>query len=327
MTELTSFVSDPHLEFVVHLGEDKALKSSAKKNKSSVADHLSGFDGLVMLDLPTTRIEFRGDGPSSGQDSYAPIARLQWTALFKQADKNKDGFIDEKEAKSSVFADAFKAMDRDGDGKVSEEEFTAYLDFLADLQGRAKKACVSLVLSDESRGLFDLLDVNRDGRLSVREMRAVPGCSPNSIGRARGSSRPPTCLAVTGSRCAERPELWGGRFRRRDCAYLWRRQQGTGVPRRPKARSGFARWTKTATATFPAANGSATRRSSARSIPTTTASSAPWKPNASTPRCGIDEGSIPCLRGGLVAQLTCLGGVSPARCVLPAPEIGELRIP
>jgi Ca2+-binding EF-hand superfamily protein len=33
---------------------------------------------------------------------------------------------------------------------------------------------VTLVLSDESRGLFDLLDTDRDGRLSVREMRQAP---------------------------------------------------------------------------------------------------------------------------------------------------------
>jgi Ca2+-binding EF-hand superfamily protein len=32
---------------------------------------------------------------------------------------------------------------------------------------------VSLVISDASRGLFDLLDTNRDGKLSVREMRGA----------------------------------------------------------------------------------------------------------------------------------------------------------
>src|SRR5207302_539497 len=31
-----------------------------------------------------------------------------------------------------------------------------------------------LEISDQSRGLFDLLDTNRDGRLSVREMRRAP---------------------------------------------------------------------------------------------------------------------------------------------------------
>jgi hypothetical protein len=42
------------------------------------------------------------------------------------------------------------------------------------LQERAGSGCVTLVLRDQSRGLFDLLDADRDGRLSVREMRQAP---------------------------------------------------------------------------------------------------------------------------------------------------------
>ena len=41
------------------------------------------------------------------------------------------------------------------------------------IASRGRAGCVTLVLSDQSRGLFDLLDVNRDGRLSVREMRGA----------------------------------------------------------------------------------------------------------------------------------------------------------
>ncbi len=172
--ELAGFVKrPPDLEFVVHLGDARGVEAANKKNLLS--DRLRTFDGLALLDLPTTRVEFRGDIPVAA-DSMAAISRLQWTALFKQADKDGNGYLDEKEGKANpLFGSSFKAMDRDGDGKVTEQEFSAYLDFLADLQARAKKACVSLVLSDESRGLFDLLDANRDGRLSVREMRAAPG--------------------------------------------------------------------------------------------------------------------------------------------------------
>src|SRR5262245_12946153 len=64
-------------------------------------------------------------------------------------------------------------MDRDRDGKVSEQELNAYLELIADLKMRAQKACATLVFSVESRGIFDLLDANRDGRLSVREMRGA----------------------------------------------------------------------------------------------------------------------------------------------------------
>src|SRR5262249_10069360 len=95
-------------------------------------------------------------------------------ALFKQADANGDGVIDAKEAeKNRVFRGLFKAIDRDGDGKVTEKEVDAYLDTAANLQTRAAAACVTLVLSDQSRGLFDLMDTRRDGRLGLRDLRGA----------------------------------------------------------------------------------------------------------------------------------------------------------
>src|SRR5207248_4345710 len=93
---------------------------------------------------------------------------------FRQADKDGNGYLDQKEAEASAFfRGQFAVMDRDGDGKVYEKELIAYLDYLQELQRLSRSACVTLVLADHSRGLFDLLDVNRDGRLGVREMRGA----------------------------------------------------------------------------------------------------------------------------------------------------------
>src|SRR5262249_13109869 len=36
------------------------------------------------------------------------------------------------------------------------------------------RACLSMTLASEGKGLFDLLDANSDGRLSVRELRNAP---------------------------------------------------------------------------------------------------------------------------------------------------------
>ena len=173
--ELRAFVQRaPDVEFILHLGDRKGVEAVASREKPGIlAKALRTFDGLALLDLGATRVEFRGDEDAS-EDRLGPIMRLQWMVLFKQADKNSDGYVDANEANNSSFGGSFKAMDRDGDARVSEQEFMAYLDFIADLHVRAKKAHVALVLMDESRGLFDLLDANRDGRLSVREMRAAP---------------------------------------------------------------------------------------------------------------------------------------------------------
>ena len=177
-TELAGFVKRaPDLELVTHLGApgdaQRGMELLSQNGRPALlADKVKTFDGLALLELDTTRVELRGNDEASS-DGFAPFVRLQYTVLFKQADKNGDGYLDEKEANASIFGSAFKAMDRDGDGKVSEQELNAYLDLLGDLQARANKACVSLVVTDESRGLFDLLDANRDGRLSVREMRGA----------------------------------------------------------------------------------------------------------------------------------------------------------
>jgi Ca2+-binding EF-hand superfamily protein len=85
---------------------------------------------------------------------------------------NGDGVLDRNEARrSGFFASSFDAMDRDGDGKVTEKEMLAWLDQMDQLRNLAARSCVSLSFSNEGRGLFDLIDSNGDGRLSVRELR------------------------------------------------------------------------------------------------------------------------------------------------------------
>jgi Ca2+-binding EF-hand superfamily protein len=63
--------------------------------------------------------------------------------------------------------------DRDGDSKLFEKEIVAYLDRMKELQQSAMRGCASLSVKDQGRGLFDLVDVNGDGRLGVRELRKM----------------------------------------------------------------------------------------------------------------------------------------------------------
>lgn len=57
--------------------------------------------------------------------------------------------------------------DRDGDGKLDREELDAWLD----LQEQITRGQVLLTVLDGGHGLFELLDTNHDGALSVRELR------------------------------------------------------------------------------------------------------------------------------------------------------------
>jgi Ca2+-binding EF-hand superfamily protein len=91
------------------------------------------------------------------------------------ADTDKNGYLDEAEAKRSLFFRyVFKVMDRDGDGKLFEKEVLAYIDALDALVKHGAASVVSLDVADRSKGIFEMLDKDGDGRLSVREIRELP---------------------------------------------------------------------------------------------------------------------------------------------------------
>jgi Ca2+-binding EF-hand superfamily protein len=180
-SELIGFVNRaPDLCLTLRFQETDKSKAPVElmpveSRPSALAEKVKMQDDLLVLDLGATRAEMCRRDEDKGPGRFMDFVRPQFVAQFKAADTDGNGYIDEKEAKKSpFFGGIFKAMDRDGDGKVYEKEFIAYLDKAQDLQRRATDACVTLVLRDQSRGLFSLLDANGDGKLSVREMRQAP---------------------------------------------------------------------------------------------------------------------------------------------------------
>jgi len=64
----------------------------------------------------------------------------------------------------------FKKMDTNGDGKISKDEFSAFVDKLkAKLGDKGDKAAKAF------DGLFEKLDTNKDGFLSLEEFKAFKG--------------------------------------------------------------------------------------------------------------------------------------------------------
>jgi Ca2+-binding EF-hand superfamily protein len=168
----------PDLELRLRLGRKAANHASLEvltdAGRSPLARHLTMEDGLGFLDLGLTRVEFRPDDVERA-DPIVGIVRQQAQTQFQQADKDHNGILDADEIQNSrFFRPLAKALDRKGDGKITEEVVNAYLDHLQELQKQARAGCVNLEVSDQSRGLFDMLDTDRDGRLSVREMRQAP---------------------------------------------------------------------------------------------------------------------------------------------------------
>jgi Ca2+-binding EF-hand superfamily protein len=175
--ELAHFADRPaDLEATVRFGQREpgeaplALEEPGGRPSPLAASSRPSGDGAVVLDMGTTRLELRlAGGAAQGR---ATALREQYIQQFKAADQDNNGYLDMNEARRSpFFSNTFKLMDRDGDGKLFEKEMLEYVDAMLDLQVRAQAACASLSISDSGKGLFDLLDTNRDGRLSVRELR------------------------------------------------------------------------------------------------------------------------------------------------------------
>jgi Ca2+-binding EF-hand superfamily protein len=170
----------PDVELTVRIATqgkgETAVEGMARPGGAMEAKLTKSGSG-ARLNLGVTQVEIQAGEADERFTSVKFNFRLrdQFINQFKMADTDNNGYLDEKEAMASpIFRNLFKAMDADGDGMLYEKEMVAYLDKIEDLQKAVREGCVTLALSDKGSGLFDLLDKDKDGRLSVREMRAAP---------------------------------------------------------------------------------------------------------------------------------------------------------
>jgi Ca2+-binding EF-hand superfamily protein len=123
---------------------------------------------------------------SAGVPVYLDSVRQFLTYQFQLVDTAKRGFINRKQADQNPnLSGLFTSADRDGDGKLYLKELTTYLDLLS----KAVSSCSVAMVTDNGRGLFDLLNTQRDGRLKLREVsqawaRLAPMGKDDQIDRA-----------------------------------------------------------------------------------------------------------------------------------------------
>mgnify|MGYP003345382736 CR=1 FL=1 len=104
----------------------------------------------------------------SGSSADSQI-RNQVQRQFKATDRDNNNYLDRMEVQRTLFAQTFDAIDEDGDGMLYEREL---LQYVGRREAAAGSRCVMSV-GDEGRNLFQILDANRDGRLSPCELTAA----------------------------------------------------------------------------------------------------------------------------------------------------------
>ena len=118
-------------------------------------------------------------GPGCANQEPAPSRDVQ--ALFRQADRNGDGRVSREEFSDFLIAEAFANYDRNGDGMVTLEEFVAGGGTAATFRKIARPGSNSFTLADAlaSREVvnrmarpFDEADVNGSGSVSWQEYLA-----------------------------------------------------------------------------------------------------------------------------------------------------------
>jgi Ca2+-binding EF-hand superfamily protein len=165
LDELAEWIEGPaDFEFDLQLSGAKSSLSlwAASPRFAKNHEQASLMAWLVKLAGADVAIETRA------ADSANRAALVQaYLQEFKSADEDERGYVERAHVESLRFKDCFDIMDRDHDGKVTEQELLAF----ADLQASAPYCQASLAVVERGRALFHLLDVDRDGRLSVHELR------------------------------------------------------------------------------------------------------------------------------------------------------------
>lgn len=161
-TELCRFISSATPTLVVSLNVSDGTVKSVGSDASTVRALDDGSTTLVLgasqINISATRAD-----PSFRVEAASKL-------LFQELDLDGNEYLEGAEIQDNPFLkDAVSSLDTDENGKIYFDEFVAYIKPRFDV---ARNRC-ELLIVEQGRTLFEILDSDRDGRLSHREIRAI----------------------------------------------------------------------------------------------------------------------------------------------------------
>lgn len=164
--ELRQFVTSPPMSIAIKVNIDAAEPVTAESKQSDLQEKLRTTpDGAANINLGTTQLSIvRSAGYNMG--SAENFLKPQ----FMAADADANGYLDKSEAERAfLFGATFETLDLDKNGKVFLDEAVAYFQVRFD----AARSRTVVAINEQGRTLFDILDTDRDRRLSYRELEAA----------------------------------------------------------------------------------------------------------------------------------------------------------
>lgn len=185
LAELTAWLKlPPDVEYTVAFqGAVGTTKVGAPDGRETplATSVKAGADGVLRLVLPRAIVSVPTTAPSDpgGSEDAALLQAYRDLVYYKKVVGKKEL---EGVPKLALLALGFDAADRNGDGKIDVMEVTAF----TKLRQKSAGCQIMLTVADQSRGLFELIDLNHDGRLSPRELQNAPRIM-SSWGRGNGT--------------------------------------------------------------------------------------------------------------------------------------------
>jgi Ca2+-binding EF-hand superfamily protein len=168
--ELTAFLRNPvpHLVIEAQLPQSKPGKpkiqvledriGAAAKSEAGGSAKLTLSAGGIGMELKTATVRARNDAFDN---------KAFYRTQFLQADRDKNKYISEEEFPALRLPNAeFKAVDRNGDGMIVVDEILAYVE----QESASSQSRIELSISNDGQSVFEVIDENRDRRLSRREL-------------------------------------------------------------------------------------------------------------------------------------------------------------